>query len=308
MREMFVPKEFTYAHGAVIRQANAIISEYRVALTLRQIYYQFVARDIISNDIQAYKRLGTILNNARLAGRIDWDSMTDRTRELSKWRTHDNTREAVRYAAKNYLEDMWRFQKTRVEVWIEKDALTGVIEPVCWRWRLPYFACRGNVSQSEMYEAGRRLREYVWAGYKVLILHLGDHDPSGWDMTRDNETRLAMFCQEAWDDIEFRRIALNLDQIRHYAPPSNPVKKTDSRWKSYVRQFGVEELWELDALSPDVIDGLIDGHVKPVVEMARWDKDMNHEKEARALLAEAGEDWPLLLRRLALLKQERARG
>lgn len=304
MREMFVPKEFTFEHRAVITKANRIIDRYDVSLTLRQIYYQFVAGAFIKNNIQAYKRLGEILNAGRLAGMIDWDSMTDRTRELSRWTLHANTQASVDHAARNYLEDIWIRQDIRVEVWIEKDALIGVIGPACWRWRLPHFACRGNVSQSEMYEAGKRLQGYVRAGYKVLVLHLGDHDPSGWDMTRDNETRLRMFMEDEHEDMEFRRIALNMDQVRLYNPPDNPVKKTDSKWKAYCRKFDTESSWELDALSPDVIDALIEEHVAPVVNMPDWEWAMQHEAASRDLLKEAGEAWKHQLRHLALRRAE----
>ena len=87
----------------------------------------------------------------------------------------------------------------------------------------------------------------------MTILHLGDHDPSGIDMTRDNAERLA---DVFGGDVELKRIALNMDQIDEYAPPPNPAKVTDSRFEQYLLMYGAES-WELDALEPSVINELI---------------------------------------------------
>lgn len=133
-RECFVPKDFAFKTRAVIRQANAIIAEYMAAgykLTLRQLYYQFVSRDLIPNKQSEYKKLGDTINNARLAGLIDWDAIEDRTRNVRKlpvWTSPQSILDAV---AEQYREDAWKDQPTHVEAWIEKDALVGVIEAVC---------------------------------------------------------------------------------------------------------------------------------------------------------------------------------
>jgi 3-oxoacyl-[acyl-carrier protein] reductase len=108
----------------------------------------------------------------------------------------------IRSAAHSYQEDFWCGQDYYVEVWIEKDALLGVVEQPCQEYRVPYFACRGNNSQSEQYKAGRRFDKCRASGKKPIVLHLGDHDPNGLDMTRDNTDRLRMFAREP---IEVRR-------------------------------------------------------------------------------------------------------
>jgi hypothetical protein len=82
-------KDFNFrsASLSVIELANSIIAEYQAQgydLTLRQLYYQFVARGIIPNSDAEYKKLGSVINDGRLAGLIDWDSITDRTRLASK--------------------------------------------------------------------------------------------------------------------------------------------------------------------------------------------------------------------------------
>ena len=176
----------------------------------------------------------------------------------------------------------------RVEVWIEKDALLGVIEGICQEYRVPHFACRGNNSQSEQYRAGLQLREYLADNIRPVVLHLGDHDPNGLDMTRDNRDRLSTF---AGAPVEVRRIALNMDQIERYRPPPNFAKKTDSRFEGYLREFGVH-CWKLDALSPDVIAGLIRTEIEGMLDHSAWNAAKAEEAHRRALLGAVSERWP----------------
>jgi hypothetical protein len=217
-RELFIPWKPHAATLTVVEQANIIIDEYfglGFNLTLRQLFYQFVARAALENIFREYKRLGTIVRNARDAGLIDWDAIEDRTREV---RTHSfwtNPAGIISSAAESYREDLWAGQKYRPEVWIEKDALIGVAEGVCTELRVPYFAHRGNNSQTLQYQAGKRFARYLDLGLIPLILHLADHDPNGIDMTRDNEQRLKLYTRA---EIEIRRIALNLDQVRLIQP------------------------------------------------------------------------------------------
>lgn len=257
MRELFVPHKFRRNSLDRIAQANEIIDEYMeegLVLTLRQLYYQFVARDIIKNDQTEYDKLGDLLSKARLAGLVDWDAIEDRTRFLRGVPTWDNPEHALNDASRRYQIDMWSNQPYRLEVWVEKDALVGVIDRVCADNDVDYFACRGYVSQSELYTAGKRAESRLMDDDQLtVIIHLGDHDPSGIDMTRDNEERIRMF---AGYDVTIVRAALNIDQVRTYNPPPNPVKMTDSRKGPYVEEFG-ETSWELDALEPRVLRQLI---------------------------------------------------
>ncbi len=126
---------------------------------------------------------------------------------------------------------------------IEKDALIGVIAPVCSRLRVPYFAIRGNVSQIPIRDAGMRMAEQ---DRQVVVLYLGDHDPSGIDITRDLEERLTLYARR---EIEVRRIALTMNQIKRHRLPPNPAKESDANLGKYVSQFGTRECWELDALA-----------------------------------------------------------
>ncbi len=225
-----------------IARANQILEEYAEKgydLTLRQLYYQFVARGLIANNMREYKNLGSIINDGRLCGLIDWDHIVDRTRNVRSNAHWERPHDIIEACARQFQFDKWSDQESRIEVWIEKDALVGVVERVCTQLDIPYFSCRGYVSQSEIHEAALdRFKPWADAGQQVVILHLGDHDPSGIDMTRDIESRLHIFGA----DVDMRRIALNMAQVRQYNPPPNPAKITDSRATKYIEEHG-DESW-----------------------------------------------------------------
>lgn len=284
----------------IILTADEICDEYMAqgfTLTLRQLYYQFVARGLIANKQTEYDRLGGLINRARLAGMIDWEAIEDRTRNLERLSTWDSPAGILDAVAQQFRFDPWDNQQQRVEVWIEKEALAGVIEPICNKYRVPFFACRGYVSQSESWRAARRLGGYIENGQTCTIFHLGDHDPSGIDMTRDNKDRITDFIVSDLMDsmgdgvdehIDIIRLALNMDQVNKYKPPPNPAKFTDSRAADYVSKFGTSS-WELDALEPRVIADLIEVNVLAMVDDEKWTASMLREERAKDYLRELGD-------------------
>jgi hypothetical protein len=314
--------KFSAPHLTVIGQAQDIVREYLgqgYDLTLRQLYYQFVSRDFIENTQQSYKRLGDIINRARLAGMLDWSAIVDRTRNLAGTSHWEQPGDVIRSAAAGFRLDKWDDQPRRVEIWVEKEALAGVVGRVAYQRDLDYFCCRGYVSQSEAWSAARRLGGYLQNGQAVTILHLGDHDPSGIDMTRDITDRIQHMINVDWvnqsrglgdvdsfdpdevrDDIagtigldrplEIRRIALNFDQVRRYNPPPNPAKMTDSRAEGYVQRYG-RQSWELDALPPQTLAALINEHVDEIIDQDRYDALEADEEHHRTLLAGASRRW-----------------
>lgn len=334
MRIIYVPKKFNAEHQQIISDANDICEEYAnqgLSLTLRQLYYQFVARGLIANRQSEYKRLGGIINDARLAGELDWEYLVDRTRNLVKPVTWANPSELLDAAAKQYAPDLWRDQNHRVEVWIEKDAGIGVIEDVCLNNQVPYFSCRGYTSASELWEAAQRVGNHLVNGSRVTILHIGDHDPSGIDMTRDIQDRLALFLANDWNRSEHyrrrrdsytgsanekiradmretireaggeieddqlpwrvRRIALTIDQVRQFNPPPNPAKQTDSRFLQYEAETGLHESWELDALDPLVLQNLINAEIDAARNDELWDAVEIEQETDRLTLTRLAEQW-----------------
>lgn len=243
----------------LIELVNKVINEYKAQgyeLTLRQAYYQLVARGYIPNNERSYKNIGNLINDGRLAGLIDWHAITDRTRNL-RGNSHWNTPADVIASAKySYLLNKWEGQPNYVEVWVEKDALVDIVGQACYPLDTPFFSCRGYTSQSEMWSAAQRFIRQNRNRDHCYIIHLGDHDPSGIDMTRDIQERLEMFGA----DVFVKRVALTMEQIGTYNPPPNPAKITDSRCSKYMEEFG-DESWELDALEPKVITELIKSEV-----------------------------------------------
>lgn len=286
----YVPKKFNAEHTGIIQQANTIIAEYAAQgfdLTLRQLYYQFVARDLMPNTQKSYKRLGGILSDARRAGLIDWDSMVDRTRHIRVPPSWTNPEAIVEVCARTFTLDLWRDQPFRPEVWVEKDALVGVLETACEPWRCPYFSCRGYTSDSDIWRAAQRLSRQGRGGQTPIVFHLGDHDPSGIDMSRDIADRLELFGR---GKIKVKRIALNQDQVEEHNPPPNPAKETDSRFTQYSDLYG-DESWELDALNPTIISGLIAAEMDEIIVSVNWNAALAEQTEARRLLQAVADDW-----------------
>jgi hypothetical protein len=313
------PKTFNSTAELMIEQSVAICEEFAaqgISLTLRGLYYRLVARDLFPvsrrysrnargtwvadpdgtpNTDLNYKWLGDIINDGRLAGRVDWDHLADITRELRSLAHWDDPESILDAVARQYRTYRWAGQPERVEVWIEKDALLGVITGVCNDSDVPYFSCRGYTSQTAMWQAARRLRRYEDSGQRVTVIHLGDHDPSGVDMTRDIRDRLAMFGFRG----QVNRIALTMDQVNQYQPPPNPAKITDSRAAEYIATFhdpdiddpGEARSWELDALDPAVLIALIADEIARHRDDDRWDADTEAMETDRFMLTRVSERW-----------------
>lgn len=288
--ECFVPRKFRPAAQAVIHQVNTIIGEYAeqgFTLTVRQVHYQRVSRGLVENTAKAYNHLKGLLSAARLAGLVDWDAIEDRTRSVRNHTWWSSPASLIEAAADQYRENVWAGQRYRPQVWVEKDALVGVIEPACTRWRVPYFPHRGNNSQTLQYQSGKQFAQQLSQGLIPVVLHLADHDPNGLDMTRDNRDRLAMFAGQG---VQVQRLALNRDQIDRYNPPVNFAKESDSRFAAYSAEHG-QHSWELDALSPTIIDTLINDAIAALVDNATWQQAEDDERARKAMMAKVADRW-----------------
>lgn len=280
----------------LIERANQIIDDYEkqgLFLTLRQLYYRFVAADIIPNTQQSYDNLGKLMVRARLAGLVDWDRIEDRTRSFENNSHWDSPEEMIANAAGWYARDKWEGQSNYVEVWVEKDALFGVVDQICNELDVGRFSCRGYTSSSEMWRAAMRHMQQMQNGKAhCTVLHLSDHDPSGVNMTDDIIKRFKLFCRRhGFIPPLTDRIGLTLAQVRKYNPPPNPAKQSDSRYKRYVRKFNITDCWELDALDPKVLRSLIKRHVLELRSKRLWDVAVQRQEEERALLEQARDKW-----------------
>jgi hypothetical protein len=244
VKEFFVGTRFRGDSLDLINIINDVLDDYSQQgydLSLRQLYYQLVSRGYIENSQKSYSRIGDLVSDGRLAGLIDWDMIVDRGR-VSIANTHWNSpADIVDAAASQYKIDKWEDQPNHIEVMVEKQALEGVLIPVCRKLDVTFRANKGYTSQSMMYRLGKELAQIQESGKDIHVLYFGDHDPSGLDMDRDVQERIALFSGRS---VVFERLALKYDQVQILKPPENPAKITDSRAKQYIRMYGASS-WEL---------------------------------------------------------------
>lgn len=292
--ECYIPKTFTRENQLLVDFMNSVIRDYQrqgYVLTVRQLYYQLVARDVIANTLQSYKRIAGIINDAKLSGDIDWDAIEDRTREFVIGNHWELGSDITKACADQFRMDMWANQEWRVFVIIEKEALVGVLSRLCRQWDVPILAARGYPSGTVLRDFAQRFILPAQQDDQVIkILHLGDHDPSGLDMTRDLNARINLFTYgEPDDDMYVDRIALNRDQIDELRPPENPAKTTDSRYATYRKEHG-DSSWELDALPPAYLNELVEDHIRAHVDDASWDERQAEVDEIKGQLKQRHRD------------------
>ena len=247
------------ANRIMLERINTILEEYRndgYVLTLRQLYYQLVSKDIIPNNDREYAKLSNILKKGRMAGIVDWSAIEDRVRvpKLPYWVR--DVQHAIQDTIEQYRVDRMQGQQRNIEIWVEKDALSNVLFRVTSKYHIRLMVNRGYSSISAMYDAHRRLRS------GDVILYFGDHDPSGKDMVRDIRERMEEFGRE----VDVRPVALTMEQIRRFNPPPNPAKITDPRAKWYIREYG-RTSWELDALPPRELIRLAEEAVEELIDL-----------------------------------------
>lgn len=268
-------------------QALDIVEEYMGAglrLTLRQLYYQFVARDLIPNSDREYKKLGALVSNLRMGGYLDWDAIEDRNRVPDVPSQWPSIQALAETAARAYRLPRWEGQRGYVELWVEKAALAGVLEPLASEFHVVLMVNRGYSSQSAMYESARRIRE-LGNGRPSTVLYIGDHDPSGQDMVRDIGERLVTFL-EGDVELSVRCIALTTAQVEQYDPPPNPTKLSDSRADGYIDRHG-HECWEVDALEPSVLQDIVRSEISARVNKRKMDAVIRREQRDRVNLLKA---------------------
>lgn len=253
---------------------NDIIEEYRAQgykLTLRQLYYQLVSRDIIDNKVSEYGKLSNLLVKGRMAGIVDWDAIEDRIRRPQLPYYAEDVADALNDIINQYRIDRMEDQDNYIEVWVEKDALSGVLRRVTEEFHIRLMVNRGYSSATAMYDAYKRFKLADNWGKSGHILYLGDHDPSGLDMVRDITERLDEFGVNP----VVSQIALTTAQVKKFNPPPNPAKVTDPRAKQYIAQFG-KVSWEVDALKPGVLNKMLESAIWKLV-----DKDVFQQRLAR---------------------------
>lgn len=285
MKETFVSKRFSDEALDKIKAANNIIAQYAaqgLRLTLRQLYYQHVVANLITNEERSYKNLGRLLSDARLAGLVDWDAIEDRVRVPRNPPEFDSLEDLMDAAFRSFRLPRWEGQHNYAELWVEKDALSSVLYPLAMEFHVTLMVNRGYSSQSAMYESAWRFKQKQQARKSCVLFYLGDHDPSGEDMVRDVQDRLDTFGAH----VVVTKVALTMQQVNQYNPPPNPAKLSDSRAADYVAKHGAQS-WEVDALPPNVLQRIIRQAFMGVLSLPLMDEVKEREETEKALLQKA---------------------
>lgn len=298
MRQQYREINFRPHSLKLIQFIDALIRSYQqqgFTLSVRQLYYQLVARDIVENTERSYKNIASLINDARLAGMLDWDAIEDRGRDIEVRSRWGSGASIVRACADSFHMDMWSGQTERVFVIVEKAALAGVLGGVCREYDVPLLAARGYPSVSVVRElALQHLVPALEEDQVPVVLHLGDHDPSGIDMTRDLRERLDMFIEGesvgTYAEHSLSRIALTRAQIDEKKPPPNPAKTTDARFADYRRIHG-DESWELDALEPSYLVNLVRKHVLKSIDMDVWKQREDEIADVKLRLSKVADEF-----------------
>jgi hypothetical protein len=311
--EVYKPKDQT---REILHHIINIVKDYSsqgLTLTLRQLYYQLVSKDLISNDEKQYKRIGEVVSKARRGGLLDWEALEDRVRRPVRPPEFDSIDDLMAAALNSYRLPRMKGQDIYVELWVEKDALAGVLYPIANNYHVTMMVNRGYSSTSAMKDAGERIRNTCTrlGCSRAMVLYLGDLDPSGEDMVRDIGERVSEYVNAGWKvaykdgkaiiedaiarnkrlpflEVEVEKLALTMEQVEEYNPPPNPAKRTDSRAPGFIAKFG-DSSWEVDALPPVVLKELIEDRLDDLIDSDSVNAIIDQEDKDKKLIAKAVE-------------------
>lgn len=295
MRTKFREIRLSKKNKVKLEIINSIIQEYAdddYKMTLRQLYYQLVSRDIIPNLQAEYGKISKLLVEGRMGGIVNWEAIEDRLRkpDIPYWNL--NPKEAIEDTVTQYRLNRQKDQKLYLEVWVEKDALSGVLRRVTKKYHVRLLVNRGYSSVTAVHDAYLRFKRQIDLGNDCKILYLGDHDPSGIDMIRDIDKRIKEMLKLDYQEHKFNieAIALTMKQINRFNLPKNPAKLTDPRAKWYLNEFGTSS-WEVDALDPKTLNTLLTNHIKRNINIKTYMKVLQQEETDKNKLINLSENF-----------------
>lgn len=323
MREFVKLHKFNPEAKVLVQKCSDIVTSFHARgfkMTLRQLYYQLVKDNIIRNEEKQYKKLSGLLSDARLMGRVDWEAIEDRIRVPRIPQEFKDLGDLVDTALSAYRLDRWAAQENYVELWVEKDALAGILAPIAREYHVTMRVNRGYSSQTAMYDAGQRFLRacYGELPYKTLL------DVARKDGTKLDEDAVERLSKIRYLDkavlpgapkrrpillylgdhdpsgedmvrdigarlwmfgieVDVRKVALTTEQVEEYDPPPNPAKMNDPRASEYVDKHG-DTSWEVDAIPPDALDRIIRDALDDVVDAEKMEKIKAQEKRDKILL------------------------
>lgn len=243
-------------------------------MTVRQVFYQATVRNVVDKTEAGYTKVQTDLVHMRKAGDLPYDWLADNTRWQRKPLTFSSVQHALNDTARLYRKALWTNAGSYVEIWLEKDALSGVVMPVTSLYDVPLMVARGYASLSFLHSAAEYISEI---GVPTYIYHLGDYDPSGVDAGKKIEQTLREMAPAA--ELHFERIGVTSEQIREWRLPTRPTKQSDTRSKN----FGDISV-ELDAIEPDMLRSLVEAVIQRHLPRRQFEILKAAEESERLLL------------------------
>jgi len=258
-----------------IRDAIVEILEADNPATVRQVYYRLVSAGVIAKTESEYKRTVRLLTGLRREGRVPMAWIADLTRWMRKPVSYDSPEQALRSMARYYRRALWTTQPVYLEVWLEKDALAGVVVDETDPYDVPLMVTRGYPSLTFLHSGAQTIKANTRNGRRVVLCYLGDHDPSGVDIARHVEETIRGYGVE----VEFERVAVTPEQIQRWNLPTRPTKPSDTRSKKF-RGDSVE----VDAIPPAQLRQLVRDTIEQHLDQRALDVVRAAEESERRLL------------------------
>jgi len=304
MKIAYQKPKLSRANFKRLEQVNDIVEQYAkegYTLTLRQLYYQLVSKNIIANVTKEYDRLSHLLTQGRLGGIVDWDAIEDRIRTPNLPYYNHSVEQAVEAAHDHFRLDRMDGQDNYIELWVEKDAISSIMKRRTHHYGIRLMVNRGYSSTTAMHDAFKRFEAAIEIGQHATILYLGDADPSGLDMAlNDIPKRLE---ETFGTSVDVQPIAITWPQIKQYDPPPNPAKIKDPRAAWFIKTYG-ESSYEVDSLEPKVLAEIVTREIESRLDMDMFEERLKEEERQKKVLAQLPEERNKLAALSNLIKKE----
>ncbi len=286
-------------HGTENRKTTALIDaaveilDAESPMTIRQLFYRLVSRGSIPNDRNHYQMVSRVMTKARDDGRCDFDHIVDRSRPQYSPNVFTDAGRYAEVVQCAYRKDYWATQPNHVEIWAEKDAIIGSIEPTANELGVVIRVGRGFLSTTKAHDIAEH---FQGIDKPITVFYLGDHDPSGQDIERDLYARITGYGSGYFD---MQRLAIHKSDIADFDLPPLRIKDTDGRAAKFRAKHG-EDCVELDALPPAELRRRITEAVEELQDGELWQRAVEVEKVELASIRDAGAMWANLAKQKQL--------
>jgi len=253
----------------LVERAERILSAEQ-PMTIRQLFYRLVSVQALENGTPDYKKLSRVMTDARESGQVPFEWIVDRSRPTYAPNVFDNLQDGLMALRNCYRKDYWQDQPVHVEIWTEKDAIIGSIEPVTDELGVTVRVSRGFTSTTRVHEIASTFSRIV---KPIFVFYLGDHDPSGRAIELDLYDRISSYGT----DFQMARLAIREKDIDDFNLPPLRIKASDTRAAAFRRKFG-NRCVELDALPPEELRSRVRQAIEGHIEAEAWGRALAIEK------------------------------